>query len=73
MKRYIGDGVYVDHDGLGLVVTTENGIRVTNRIVLEPQVWADLVQYVEDLRQRPAGVCSDPDCGLHALHEKVPR
>jgi len=26
-KQYIGDGVYVDFDGLHIVLTTENGIH----------------------------------------------
>lgn len=48
MKSYIGDGVYVDYDrNLGLILTTENGISVTNRIVLEPMVYEALVAYVE--------------------------
>lgn len=46
-KRYLGDGVYVDHDGYGLVLTTENGLGETNRIVLEPEVYEALRQYVE--------------------------
>lgn len=47
LKRYIGDGVYVDYDGnLGLVLTTEDGVNVTNRIVLEPMVYEALDAYV---------------------------
>jgi hypothetical protein len=49
-KRYLGDGVYVDYDGYGLVVTTENGIDVTNTIVFEPEVYAALVAYVAQLK-----------------------
>ena len=46
-KQYIGDGVYVEHDEEGtLTLTTENGIEVTNRIVVEPGVWSELVAYV---------------------------
>jgi hypothetical protein len=49
-KRYLGDGVYVDVDELGqLVLTTENGIEATNRIVLEPEVYNALVAYVAAL------------------------
>lgn len=50
MKRYIGDGCYVEYDGYGLVLTTEDGIRATNRIVLEPDVYSALIAYVDDLR-----------------------
>lgn len=49
-KRYIGDGVYADFDGYALVLTTENGIQVDNRIVVEGEVWTALVDYVKDLR-----------------------
>jgi hypothetical protein len=46
-KIYLGDGVYADYDGFGVVLTTENGIRVTNTIVLEPDALAALNQYYE--------------------------
>lgn len=49
-KAYLGDGCYADFDGFGLVLTTENGIRETNRIVLEPEVYTALTQYVEQLK-----------------------
>jgi hypothetical protein len=40
-KAYLGDAVYIDiDDALGVVLTTEDGIRATNRIVLEPEVLA---------------------------------
>ena len=51
-KRYIGDGVYADFDGHNIVLTTENGEAVTNRVVLEPQVWGALKEYAADLRRR---------------------
>lgn len=46
-KEYIGDGVYADRDDRGLVLTTENGIRVTNEIILEPEVLSSLVRYAQ--------------------------
>ena len=49
LKAYIGDGVYVDFDGFGLVLTTENGLIATNTIYLEPYIWAKLKDYVETL------------------------
>ena len=33
-KRYIGDGAYVECDGYGLILTTEDGIRTTNTVVI---------------------------------------
>lgn len=48
-KTYLGDGAYADFDGYSLVLTTENGIEVTNTIVLDPRVYSALVRYVEGL------------------------
>lgn len=42
IKVYVGDSVYVTFDDPcegDLTLTTENGIRVTNIIVLEPREW----------------------------------
>jgi len=49
MKTYLGDGVFVDWDGYALVLTAENGIDVTDQIILEPDVFTALVAYVERL------------------------
>lgn len=46
-KAYLGDAVYVEHDQYGrLVLTTEDGRTATNTIVLEPEVYAALLDYV---------------------------
>lgn len=49
-KDYLGDGVYVAIEHGELLLTTEDGIRVTNRIVLEGPVYAALVAYVHRIR-----------------------
>jgi len=49
-KTYLGDGAYADVEHGDLVLTTENGIRTTNRIVLGGAEWEALVRYVERLR-----------------------
>jgi hypothetical protein len=49
-KEYLGDGVYVAFDGYNIILTTEDGVRVTNTVVLEPPVYAALVRYVEAFR-----------------------
>lgn len=54
-KEYIGDAVYVAYDGFGVVLTTEDGYSVTNRIVLEPEVWEALEGYVTRLKEALAG------------------
>ena len=51
-KAYLGDGAYVEFDGFALVLTAEDGIRVTNRVVLEPEVWAALERFVAGLRAK---------------------
>ena len=46
MKAYIGDGVYAEHDGYALTLTTENGYEATNTIVLEPEVYRELARFI---------------------------
>jgi hypothetical protein len=47
-KSYIGDGVYVIREDFGdLTLTTEDGVRTTNAIILEPDVWTNLKDYAE--------------------------
>lgn len=48
-KEYLGDGVYVEIDGDALVLTSENGRQVLNRIVLEDAVYVKLIAYVARL------------------------
>lgn len=50
-KQYLGDGVYVVAEYGQLVLTTENGIKATNLIVIEPEVYAALVAYVASLKE----------------------
>lgn len=50
-KAYLGDGVYVDYNGFGIILTTENGIETTNTIFLEPEVIAALDRYRERLER----------------------
>lgn len=51
MKRYLGDGVYVEFDGFALWLTTENGIATTNRICLEPEVCQALSEFIDMLKK----------------------
>jgi hypothetical protein len=59
MKSYLGDGCYVEFDGYSLTLTTENGVSTTNIIVLEPEVYAALIAYVDRLRSGVAAVVED--------------
>lgn len=51
-KEYLADGVYVEHDGFGISVTTENGIEVTNEIYFEPETYNALAAYVKRIQER---------------------
>ena len=53
MKEYLGDGVYADIEDEMIVLTTENGLSVTNTIYLEPTVWLALKEFVQ--RRADAG------------------
>ena len=44
-KFYLGDGAYVDWDGYAVILTTENGLATKNTIVLEPDVFAALMEW----------------------------
>jgi len=46
-KMYLGDGVYASYDGYHIVLTTEDGISVQNRICLEPDVYNKLGSFVK--------------------------
>jgi hypothetical protein len=50
-KVYLGDSVYADCDGYGIVLTTENGYGPSNTIILEPEVFEALQIYVNGLRK----------------------
>jgi hypothetical protein len=53
-KIYLGDSVYAEWDGHGIVLTTENGYfdDPRNRIVLEPEVYASLLAFVRHLENQ---------------------
>jgi len=55
-KKYLGDGVYAENDGFGIILTTENGIETLKSIYLEPSVYRELIRYVENVNQPPADV-----------------
>ena len=64
-KRYLGDSVYAVIKYNQVVLTTENGICVTNHIVLNPEVWFELKRFVEPDHESHAtddGVRACPIC-----------
>ena len=48
MKRYLGDGVYVEFDGYQIQLTTSDGESTTNEIFLEPGVRAELESWLRE-------------------------
>ena len=46
-KVYLGDSVYVAFEHPFVVLTTEDGVSVTNRILLEPEVTVALVDWLK--------------------------
>lgn len=50
-KEYVGDAVYVDFDGWNVVLTTEDGIRTTNVIYLEPELLTSLEAYFAKVKK----------------------
>ena len=47
IKEYIGNGVYAEYTPYEVVLTTENGLEVTNRIVLEAEVLDRLNEFLK--------------------------
>ena len=52
-KKYLGDGVYADIEHGRLVLTTEDGISVTNTIYLEPEIVEALCDYLASQLEIP--------------------
>jgi len=50
IKTYLGDGVYVEFDGNGLILTTENGVEIHNTIYLESETFRALLAFYERLK-----------------------
>ena len=56
-KIYLGDAVYAEFDGYGVIMTTENGFYTENTIYLEPNVLNNLNKFYmsqiqDDLKKR---------------------
>ena len=47
MKQYIGDSVYLELERGMLKLTTDNGFGPDNTIYLEPEVYNNLVTFVQ--------------------------
>jgi hypothetical protein len=55
-REYLGDAVYVGHDGFNVWLTTEDGVSITNQIALDPEVWKRLLKWRQTIdRRAPKG------------------
>lgn len=55
-KIYIGDGAYAEINRFsGLVLTTEDGINVQNTVVIEPEVYLILEDFIHNIRTAEVG------------------
>lgn len=53
-KTYLGYGVYVQRNEWDqIVLTTEDGVRTTNSVVLEPEVLGQFMSWLGFFRERP--------------------
>jgi hypothetical protein len=50
---YIGDGVYASFDGYAVVLAVNH--HDNKVVVIEPEVWANLVRFVDNLSELLAG------------------
>ncbi len=49
---YIGDGVYIGHDGFAFWIFTSNGIEDTNFICLDVDMVGAINNYMDRIRSR---------------------
>ena len=49
-KVYLSDGAYAEFNGESIILTTENGLRETNRVVLDTEGLNVLLTFVSELR-----------------------
>lgn len=47
-KTYLGDGLYAEcFDGYNLILTSEDGYKILDRIVLEPAVYRNMKEFAK--------------------------
>jgi len=47
-KTYLGDGAYAEFEGYWVTLTTSDGLRDTNTIVLEPLHVQELIRFLKE-------------------------
>jgi hypothetical protein len=63
-KKYLGDGVYVEYDGYGLILTTEGGMGLNNKIYLESEVIGALKKFSDEVAEFAAAYRREHSTGV---------
>lgn len=50
-SEYMGDGVYIGHDGYQVWLITSNGFTTTNAVALEDGTLNNVIKYINKLRE----------------------
>jgi hypothetical protein len=50
--EYIGDGVYVGHDGFHFILRTDSHLNQSGQIFLEPSVLQNLIDYATRIKEK---------------------
>ena len=50
-ESYLGDGCYVSFDGYQIALKANSSEYPTDIVYIEPQVWENLVKFVEHLKE----------------------
>lgn len=50
-KDYMGDGIYIEDQGYGIRLTTENGISVQNEILFGNPEWKAIQHYMKRVEE----------------------
>lgn len=59
MKKYLGDGVYVEYTGEQIILSTSDGINTTNKIYLDVEVLSALSAFIKKIYVNSAVIGRD--------------
>lgn len=68
-REYLGDSVYAESDGYGIILTTNNGMGASNTIYLEPEVMSKLSTLAALWKKTPPTSCNCDECQIYGEHE----
>lgn len=58
-KTYLGDGVYLEFDSGSMILTTSNGVEVTNEIFIDDEVFHNFIHAIEKQLRCKITIISD--------------